>query len=259
LSKVPEAVDAYDHVLRAMEHGLRIAPRDNSMAREEARKALEADPDFARAHAILALTYINEGGNFWVEDPASSFRCAYDAARAAVAADGRDPWAHAMLGIAELWHNHAFDRAVASMAHSVELNPGSSYFRGLYANVLSYVGPADSALDQIEIAIRMNPHIPPVYYVFRGRALLVLRRVDEALSCLQPLVNRMPGHLTVVALVAVAFAAAGRVDDAREAVESLVRASRYYTVGALRRHLPFKDPADRDFIVDTLSSIGLPE
>jgi TolB-like protein/cytochrome c-type biogenesis protein CcmH/NrfG len=250
---------AYDHVLKATEHALRIDPNDTQIARAEAHKALELDPQFARAHAILALSYIAEGNNFWTGDPAASLRNAYDASRNAVAIDPRDPWAHAMHGIAELWHNRAHDRAIAAMRNSVELNPSNAQFHGLNAYVLAFCAEPEAALAEIDLARAMNPIFPPVFLGFRGRALFMLRRIDEALPVLEQMVIQMPGHSNALAYVAAAYAAKGRTDEARQAIASLHETNPFYTLAAARRYLPFADPKDLAFLVDLFASAGLRE
>lgn len=77
--------------------------------------ALAIDPKITRAHGIIALTHINEGNNFWLEDPSQAFDLAHAAASKAVADDPRDPWAHAMLSITDLWRSRAYERAESEM------------------------------------------------------------------------------------------------------------------------------------------------
>jgi TolB-like protein len=250
---------AYDHVLKATEHGLRINLNDTMMARDEALKALELDPKFARAHAILAFSFVTEGNNFWTEDPAATFRTAYDAARTAVAIDPRDPWAHAMLGICELWHNRAHDRAISAMQSSVRLNPSNAQFRGFFAYVLAFCGEAEAALVEIELANVMNPHFSPVFIGFHGRALLMLRRIEEALPVLEQMVTQMPGHSNALAYAAAAYAAKRRPDDARRAIDQLQKTNPFYTLTTARRYLPFSDPNDLNFILDLFAKSGMPE
>ncbi len=254
-----ETVDAYEHVLRATQLALRVAPADNARARVEAQKAIAIDPKLARARAILALTYLNEANNVWVADPEASNARAYEAVARAVGDDDRDPWAFAMLGIAELWHNRAHDRAVAAMRRSIELNPSNVHFRSLCSYVLAFAGQARDALDEIDRALRMNPHPLPVYLGFRGRALLLLRRFDEATPCLETMVTMMPGHSNALGYAAVAYAASGRVGDAKATVKELVSSNPHYRLAVLRRILPFSDPSDLALITDNLARAGLPD
>lgn len=259
LAKRPEAVVAYDHVLKASEHALKVAPEDNNLARSEAETAIRTDPTFARAHALVSLTYLNEGNNFWTAHPEEAIRRGFEAANQAVRADDRDPWAHAMHGASELWHNRAHDRAVFDMQRALELNPNNSYIRGLFSYVLAFVNQAERALEEIDVALRMNPHAPAIFHGFRGRALLIQRRIDEALPNLQQMVTLMPGHSNALGYLAVAYAAAARLDEARATVASLRSSNPYYTVSALRRFLPFAESVDRDFVIEMLVRAGLPE
>ncbi len=250
---------AYDHVLKAQEFGLRIDPEANLIARAEALKALAIDPQFARAHAILAFSYVTEGNNFWTEEPDTAFRNSYDASRSAMAFDPRDPWAQAIHGVVELWHNRAHERAMSAMQHAVDLNPSNAQFRSLYSYVLTFCSQAEKALDEIETAIAMNPHAPPVYLGFRGRALLMLRRFDEALLVLEQMVTQMPGHSNALAYAAAAYAAKGRIDEARQTVDELQATNPFYTFANSERYLPFADPKDLEFLLDLFAKAGLRE
>ncbi len=259
LAEGPEATDAYDHALKAMEHAWRVTPEDNDLAREEAGKAVAIDPSLARAHAILALSHINEANNFWVADPSESFQRAHRAASDAVAADPRDPWAHAMLGIAELWLRRGAERSLASMRRALELNPGNAHFRGLHAYVLGYVGQPKAALEELEIAARESPHHLAVFDGFRSRALLLIGRIEEALPFAQRVVAEMPRHSNALAFLAVAFAAAGRLEEARETVARLSESNPHYRLAVARRFLPYERPEDLAFMTGMLERAGLPE
>lgn len=257
--KSGDAVAAYDHLLRASEHAIRVAPDDNRLAREEALRALAIEPGLARARSVIALTYVNEANNFWVPDQEEAMRQGFEAARAAVVADGREAWAHVMLGISELWLNRSHERAEASMRQALALNPGHAQIRGLCSYVLAFTGAPDAALREIDIAIRQNPHFPPLFHGFRGRALLMLRRIEEAVENLDQMAAMMPGHSNALGYAAAAHAALGDTERAEKLVERLCRSNRYYRLSALRRRLPFRDPADLAFVVDNLERAGLPE
>ncbi|MBT8409217.1 MAG: winged helix-turn-helix domain-containing protein [Alphaproteobacteria bacterium] len=257
--KDPDAVDAYDHALRAAEHGLRVSPEDNDLARAEAEQAIAADPDMAKAHAILALTYINEANNFWVADAERSNALGWQAARRAVAADDRDPWAHAFHGIADLWSHRVHDRALASMTRAIALNPSNAYFRALHAYVLAYAGLHEIALEELDIAMRHSPHHPPVFHIFRGRPLMLLGRLDDALPDLERAASLMPGHSNAHAFVAACYAGLGRGTEAHTAIAHAQKTSPFYRLSAVRRTLPFAEKRDLETLLDLLGQAGLPE
>lgn len=259
IGKAPASVNAYFHVLKATEHALRVAPIDNEVAKTETDAAIAIDPGFARAHAIRALCFTNEGNNFWVADQTRSQQTAHQAALAAIAADARDPWGHAMLGIAELWLNKDHAAALQSMQRGIELNPSNAYFRGLYSYVLAFSGAADTALEQIDIAIRMNPIAPAVFLGFRGRALLMQRNLHEAIPILRQMVTEMPGHSNALGYFAAALVHGERLENARAIVAQLVRSNEHYRLTALESHLPFRDADAKAYIVDALERAGLPK
>ena len=259
LGNDPDTLGAYVHALKAMEFGLRVAPEDNEVAKAEAESAIAIDPEFARAHAVRALTFINESNNFWVEDPIASQKLAFDSALAALAADNRDPWAHSMLGVSILWLKKDHSAALNAMCRGIELNPSNAYFRGLYSYVLAFCGEPDEALREIDLANRMNPLAPAMFLGFRGRALLLKRDLDSAIPILQQMVSEMPGHSNALAYCAAALAHKGRLAEAEELVERLVASNRYYRLGPLRETVPFKHPKDSAFLVEALEAAGLPE
>ncbi len=255
----PESVDAYDHVLRAIEHGFRVDPEDNALARQSAEQAVALDPSSARAHAIIALTYLNQGNNFWVADQQESFERGLTSAKRAVGEDALDPLAHAMLGVAELWTNRDYVRAVKHLERAVELNPSGAYFRGLWCYVLAFSGQPEKALEEIDLAIRMNPQSPGLHIGFRSRALFLLRRFEEALPDLQLQVTLMPGHSNGLAYCAATYAALDRLDEARELTAELAERTPHYRLSAVRRVMPFPDPNDVAYYAAMLEKAGMAE
>ena len=59
-SERTDNLEAYDLVLRGREHFLRFTPEDNLAARGLYQKAVELDPDYARAYGGLAWTHLLE-------------------------------------------------------------------------------------------------------------------------------------------------------------------------------------------------------
>ena len=50
----------------------RFTPKDNAHARDLFEKAIDLDPEFARAYAILAATHRQDSYGRWSQDPQSS-------------------------------------------------------------------------------------------------------------------------------------------------------------------------------------------
>ncbi len=63
------SAEAYDAFLRGQDHYVGYTREDNLQAQADYQRAIDLDPDFARAYSALALTYSMDH-SFWRADPA---------------------------------------------------------------------------------------------------------------------------------------------------------------------------------------------
>ena len=75
---------AWEYFMRGAELYRRFTPKDNANARDLFEKAIDLDPEFARAYAILAATHRQDSYGRWTQDPQSSEDLAYRMAQKAV-------------------------------------------------------------------------------------------------------------------------------------------------------------------------------
>lgn len=257
--KDENAATAYDHVLRALEFVWQLQPEPIHRAIAEAEQALALDPGNARAHAVMAWARLHLWNNAHSGNPDGDKAAMHEAARAAVAADDRDPLTHATLAWAFQWGNHSTERALAEHDRAVALNPGSYHYRSLRAFSLTYAGQSERALAELTEAMRVNPHFPVAYQIFCGRALFNLRRYAEALKHLEQVRSTQPKHPNALALVAACYEAAGRHSEAGATTAQVLIASPRFTVSHARRVLPYADAGEKSHFLDHLARAGLPE
>lgn len=257
LLKGEDAVNAYDHFLRAVELNYLMEPAKARAARTEAQNALESDPEFARAHALVAWTHISEASNAWAEDTRKALDLAKDAALAGVAANNREPFAHAVLGWVYMWSDKAFERGLEEQRRAVETNPGNAQFRSMLAFSMTYAGQSTEALVALDEAMRLNPYYPELFHVFYGRALFNLRRYEEAIPRLERIRTSQPYHANALAHAAACYAALGRGDDARATIGEVKRASANYTLSHAREFVAYADPTEKAHFLEHLALAGL--
>ena len=149
------------------------------------------------------------------------------------------------------------DRGLAEQRRAIADNPGNAHYRGLYAFTLAYAGQSEAAIEELEKAMRLNPKYPEMYHAHYGRALFNLRRYDDAIVPLEKIRTSQPGNGNAVALTAACYAALGRMEDARSAVEEVRRANPNYTLEYVRRHIPFARAEDLSHFIDNLEAAGL--
>lgn len=254
----PSSLDAYDKTLQAWARFQRFSREDNSQARRLAEAAIELEPDYARAHTIVAWTYLMDFSSYWVDDPDRTLAQAYETARKAVSLDDHNAYAFMALGASENWLGR-HDRAIANMRRAIELNPSDADAHAYYANVLVFAGRAGEALKELETAMRLNPHYPGSYLQFLGRVYFTQRRYEEAEAAFERAVTINPGWPWAHLILAATQAALGKIEEAKVEVAAAQEISPALTLRHAPKAWPAKDPADIDHLLEMLSRAGLPE
>jgi len=254
-----DAISAYDHALKAQQHIWAFAREGMAQARQEAETAIRLDPALARAHAILGWAHHSQGSNGWSEDSERPFDFALECAKAAIAVDPNEPWGHCVLGFTLWWRDQGrdFSRGLEEVRRAVQLNPSNAHFRMIVGATFAYMGRGEEALEEIDEAMRFNPLYPGLYLVHRARALFVAGRFVEASSDAERAAVEMPEHANALALLAACYEETGRHAEAIQVIAALREASPDFTLGFVRRTLPFEDKKDLEFLCRLLDDAGL--
>jgi adenylate cyclase len=165
--------------LRGRELWHRLTKQTNSDARELLQRAVELEPNFASAHAFLALTHGLDYVNRWSAFPQHSIEQAEKAAALAVARDDNDPVAHWSLGLVKLYLRQ-HDAAISEAERAIALNPNFAEGQVSLGEALIYSGRPEEALAYFDRARVLNPYFPDVVLHFQAWALFQLARYDEA-------------------------------------------------------------------------------
>ncbi|WP_455874728.1 adenylate/guanylate cyclase domain-containing protein [Rhizobium yanglingense] len=249
-------VEAYDYFLRGRELWHRLTKETNIAARDLLQRAIELDPNFASAHAFLALTHGLDYLNGWSPSPPNSREQAEELARRAVALDDRDPRAHWALSIVELYARR-HDMAISEAQRAIILNPNFAEGHVSLGEALYYSGRADEALKYFDGAKVLNPYFPDVLLHFQALALFQLGRYEHAVGLLKERLTRNPVTDVSRALLASSYGHLGRFDEARAAWQEVLRVNPDYSLEYRRKVLPYKNPADFELVVDGLRKAGL--
>ncbi|AJD44328.1 adenylate cyclase 5 (plasmid) [Rhizobium gallicum bv. gallicum R602sp] len=249
-------VEAYDYFLRGRELWHRLTKETNIAARDLLQRAIELDPNFASAHAFLALTHVLDYLNGWSPSPPSSREQAEELARRAVALDDRDPRAHWALSIVELY-SRRHDMAISEAQHAIILNPNFAEGHVSLGEALYYSGRPDEALKHFDEAKVLNPYFPDVLLHFQALASFQLGRYEQAVGLLKERLTRNPVTDVSRALLASSYGHLCRFDEARAAWQEVLRVNPDYSLEYRRKVLPYKNPADFELVVDGLRKAGL--
>ncbi|AUX75670.1 adenylate/guanylate cyclase domain-containing protein [Sinorhizobium fredii] len=249
-------IEAYDYFLRGRELWHRLTMETNVAARDLLQRAIKLDPNFASAHAFLALTHVLDYLNGWSPSPPNSREQAEELATRAVALDDRDPRAHWALSIVELY-SRRHDVAISEAQRAIVLNPNFAEGHVSLGEALNYSARADEALKHFDRAKVLNPYFPDVLLHFQALASFHLGRYEQAVGLLKERLTRNPVTDVSRALLAASYGHLGRFDDARAAWQEVFRVNPDYSLEYRRKVLPYKNPDDFELVVDGLRKAGL--
>lgn len=212
--KRPGSLEAYDLVLRAQPFAHSHLADDATIAIPLLTQALSFEPDYAAAHAPLALCYHSRFSRAGLreEDRASAIHHAH----AAIASGADDAAALGIAGFVIALDAH--DRMTALRAFDQALALSNSNFFALCSSALalSWMGTADVAVDRATRALRLSPFDPLNYLSYNALAISYLHtdRFGEAYDAAAQSVRLNPRFSVSRAFLAAALSRLGRNTEA---------------------------------------------
>jgi tetratricopeptide (TPR) repeat protein len=185
-------------------------PSSTIKAREYFEQALARDSAFARAYAGLGDIHLATGS--------AGAPAALDLARKALALDPSLGEAHATAGHAAM---HTFDwtAAGASFLRAVQLDPGYTPARYLYAEYLVANGRFDEAIAQARRGVELDPAGSIANHAL-GTMYYYSRRYDEAIQQFNIALELDPSHRWSHSRLGQVYEQQGRYDAAMREFEA---------------------------------------
>jgi len=224
-------------------------------------RATELDPNFSTAYAYLCYAYYEGVVMGWPDDPAHDLDLGMAAARRALRIDDKDPVGYFAMGRIHMMQGDQ-DASIGALETSIQLNPSfSQAYHGL-GMALTLAGRLDEARASFEQVERLSPRDPILWATTVTHALadVLAGDTEAALTWVQKTMQqpRASGYWPH-AVNAAALVQAGRIDEARDAVQAALLALPKLSIGFLAHNLPAKHPGGLDPYLDALREAGLPE
>ena len=253
MQKDTNSLKAYDYYLRGKEHVYRYRDEGFAEARELYEKAIELDPEFARAHSALAFMY-TRWINFGPENPADLLSKALELARRAMHLDPSDYRSHWSLGAVYLMLRKQA-QAIAEFERAIALNPNDAGLLAVMVDALTYVGRSEDAIELAKEAIRRNPNSPVYCFRSLAAAYYLLHRYDEALATLQKITVPLDARRQF----AITYAQLGRLREAHTEANEFLEIYPSFSIQRWAKTEPYANPEDLEHHIDGLRKAGLPE
>ena len=215
--KPPANLTAFDTYLLAMEAKHKVTRESLIEAEGLFRKAIELDPQLARAYyglATVQMYLIDLGLAPSLEETLSKMMAA---GQKAVELDPDDGKTHLALGGAYAYQGKA-EQAIAEFDRAETLSPSDADLLLVIAWTIPAFGESERAVSLAEKALKLNPHYPDWYN--QGLSLVFFFGEQYDKSAKYRLLVKEPAALDY-AFLAMAYAYLGRTSDAEAAAANV--------------------------------------
>ena len=243
MRKRPESFSAYDHMLRAL-HVMDSLDRETFVqARRHLDAAIAEDPAFAAPYAWAARWHRLWVGQGWSADVKADGAASEALARRAIELEPDNPLALAYLGHTRAYLAHDPEGAWPYFEQALAASPNFALAWTLSSACLCYLGRTDEAIQHAEHGARLSPADRSGYltYHFVGMANYYAGRYEEAVRWNERAYAINQGFTSNIRGLAVSYAGAGRIEDARRLVARLKEIEPEFDLGQYQKsRLPFR-------------------
>ena len=257
--KRPDSLDAYDLCLRALPYAFTGMPDDADKALPLVGKAIELEPDYAVAHAIIAFCHEQRylRGGLQEETRSAALRHA----RQAIAAGGDDAAALATAGFVIAVAGHDYETALTAFDRSFALSSSSALALGFSSIVRAWTGDDAIAVEQANRALRLSPFDPLIFLPYIGLAYahFAAGRFEETVAAASLATQSNPRFTVPQILHAAALGSLDRGEDAKTVVQRLLELQPGLTVAGAILSARYVNPENIAALANALRRAGLPE
>ncbi|MDP6389447.1 MAG: adenylate/guanylate cyclase domain-containing protein [Alphaproteobacteria bacterium] len=249
--------DAYDFLLRGLQYRSRFKWKDALEARELFAKALEQDPNYARAAIALGNHYY-EAWRIWGEPRDENLNMAIEHATKAATIDPGSPLPHVLLAQAYFFLGR-YGESEGEARKALALNPSDADALASLADFMRLSGRPEEAVDLFKRAMRLDPLFPAWQLAWLGHAYFMTGAYDEAIQTLKRGVRRDAGYIAFHLFLAASHAASGNLEEAKREAAEVLKNNPEFTLEAYTGFIGHKNPADLERDLAAMRKAGLPD
>jgi adenylate cyclase len=205
-------------------HGLhefnRWTPESKRRAVELLERCIETDPRYAPAYATLATVH-GVMATMGQSDPGASWKAAETAALRGTELDPTLGDAHIALGLVNLFFRWDVDTAYQHIQKGIGLSPSSASARSYFGIYLIAIGEAERAVEEIELALRLDPlslhAMHSLIWAYQNA-----ERYEEALALADRILEIDPGFRAAYDAKGRVYVLTGRFEEAARMFERVV-------------------------------------
>ena len=214
----PEAYEAY---LKGLQHWYKLTSGDLDAAQRYFEVALAKDPDYALAHAGVALVWLGRS-QVGLISPGEAAAKGKPAIMKALELDDTIAETHYVLAGFRTWCEWDWAGAEPEFRRAIELNPSFPDAPAYYSHLLMTLGRPDEAMPYARRGLELDP-FNVLIRVLYGVDLLYIRRYDDAIDQARTALKTAPDDPMSHGVLWYAFAAKGMHNETLAALKVFLR------------------------------------
>jgi tetratricopeptide (TPR) repeat protein len=259
--KPTESLRAYEYYLRGLADIYRFTREANLHVLELTLAANKLDPEFALSNALAAYSLSQRKAFGWSTDLAQESLETRRLAERALELDRDDARVLAMAGMAVAYVLGEVEEASVLLARAIQLDSNLGLARLWMGWINVYLGDVDAAIEQFQIAIRVNPLDPRGFVARTGMAYahFFASRNEEASTWATAVVRQQPNYLAAQRIMMACHAMAGRIEEAQQTCALALHMDSTQRISGGKSFAPFRRPEDLEKLAEAFRIAGMPE
>jgi len=261
-------LEAYDAFLKGLQSYRLLTAEALADAKENLEKAVQLDPEFSKAYAVLAVVYWRAGQFAGLQkgldlDDLDSVHTATLKAHDFLKKAMRKPTALAYGLMSQIYlYRFLHDKALDTIKRALTMEPNDPDLYAWMSNILWFMGKNDEALESAKKAQRLDPNNPALYQFHQGSAYAPDGDLKKGLTLLDWSRSLNPELGAAALRQSIIYALLGRDEQARETLQ-IFQESRVpgasLNLKVLMAGFSFVNPETSDRFSTALVKAGVPD
>ncbi|HJS53025.1 MAG TPA: hypothetical protein VJ765_00735, partial [Chitinophagaceae bacterium] len=175
---VTKNVNAYTLYLKGLHYWNKLTPADTYKAIECLQQAIDLEPGYAHAYAMMAIAYSNLGATGQLK-PEKAFEFAAQYSDKALKLDDSIAESHIAKARVHLFYEKQWQAAYYSLQKALQLNPAFTETYRLLGYYFIVTGKKEEAVKVLEKALEIDP-LSPVINNYLGEAYAMAGHFDKS-------------------------------------------------------------------------------
>ncbi|WP_456802207.1 adenylate/guanylate cyclase domain-containing protein [Bradyrhizobium sp. USDA 4474] len=260
MRKRPQSLNAYDHLLRALELLYKLDFSSFSRARTLLERAREDDNTYAAPFAFSAHWHLFNIAEGWSSDPAVEIAEVMHLSDLALERDPSNALALALKGHATSMFFRDYDAALDCFDRALTISPNNAWAWMFSSATYGFIGDALSGIERAERAIRLSPLDQQAFvsYARLAQNHYLNEGYEDALRWSRKALSLNPRFGNAIRIAAASLLALGRDEQATQMVTQHSKVLPQFKVSQYAARCPFKEP-QRSLYLQRLRSAGIPD